>query len=236
LKRLDFCQEQGYMSSLLLGYNGIEIQRGMTTSSTAIFIPFLTKELRMGGQALYYGMNALSHNVIMADRKSLKNPKGLYCKGRLKNRKLQAVKPLRHKRMDIDVNNMFHKDWEVSEWHHHDDGRHCQNDCRDKQYDSGYDYDKTKYIAPDHNHTDDHHSGRIYHSKRHHNIRDHHNIRHHHHIGYDYHIRHNRNHVWYDYDSRGSQHDVGGDDYGWRYHYGGRGQHHCSHAHDGCGG
>ena len=78
LKRLDFQQEQGFMSSLPLGYNGIEIQRGMTTSSTAIFIPFMTRELRMDGQALYYGMNALSHNVIMADRKRLKAPNGLY--------------------------------------------------------------------------------------------------------------------------------------------------------------
>ena len=78
LKRLDFQQEQGYLSSLVLGYNGIEIQRGMTTSSTAIFIPFMTRELRMGGQALYYGMNALSRNVIMADRKKLKSANGLY--------------------------------------------------------------------------------------------------------------------------------------------------------------
>ncbi len=78
LKRLDYQQEQGYMSSLLLGYNGIEIQRGMTTSSTAIFIPFMTRELRMDGQSLYYGMNALSHNVIMADRKRLKSANGLY--------------------------------------------------------------------------------------------------------------------------------------------------------------
>lgn len=78
LKRLDYQQEQGYLSSLALGYNGIEIQRGMTTSSTAIFIPFMTRELRMGGQALYYGMNALSRNVIMADRKKLKSANGLY--------------------------------------------------------------------------------------------------------------------------------------------------------------
>jgi len=78
LKRLDFQQEQGFMSSLPLGWNGIEIQRGMTTSSTAIFIPFMTRELRMGGQALYYGQNALSHNVIMADRKKLKSANGLY--------------------------------------------------------------------------------------------------------------------------------------------------------------
>ena len=78
MKRLDWQQEQGFLSSLVLGYNGIEIQRGMTTSSTAIFIPFMTRELRMDGQALYYGMNALSHNVIMADRKKLKSANGMY--------------------------------------------------------------------------------------------------------------------------------------------------------------
>ena len=78
LKRLDWQQEQGFVSSLALGYNEVEIKRGMTTSSTAIFIPFMTRELRMAGQALYYGMNALSHNVIMADRKKLKSANGMY--------------------------------------------------------------------------------------------------------------------------------------------------------------
>ena len=78
LKRLDYQQEQGFMSSLPLGWNGIEIERGMTTSSTGIFVPFLTQELRMGGPSVYYGMNALSHNIIMADRKKLKSANGLY--------------------------------------------------------------------------------------------------------------------------------------------------------------
>lgn len=78
LRRLDWQQEQGYVSSLVLGRNEVEIRRGMTTSSTAIFVPFITRELRMGGQALYYGSNALSHNVIMADRKKLKSANGLY--------------------------------------------------------------------------------------------------------------------------------------------------------------
>ena len=78
LKRLDWQQEQGFVSSLALGGNEVEIQRGMTTSSTAIFIPFMTRELRMAGPSLYYGMNALSHNVIMADRKKLKSANGLY--------------------------------------------------------------------------------------------------------------------------------------------------------------
>ena len=78
LKRLDFQQEQGLMSSLPIGINQIEIKRGLTTSSTAIFVPFTTCELFMGGQALYYGLNALSNNLIMADRKKLKNPNGLF--------------------------------------------------------------------------------------------------------------------------------------------------------------
>ena len=78
LRRLDWQQEQGFVSSLVLGHNAIEIHRGMTTSSTAIFVPFMTRELRMGGEAIYYGMNALSHNVIMADRKKLKSANGLY--------------------------------------------------------------------------------------------------------------------------------------------------------------
>jgi len=78
LTRLDFQQEEGLMSSLPLGLNQIEIQRGLTTSSTAIFIPFTSQELfQSGGEALYYGLNALSNNLIMVDRKLLKNPNGL---------------------------------------------------------------------------------------------------------------------------------------------------------------
>ncbi len=78
LARLDFQQEEGLMSSLPLGLNQIEIQRGLTTSSTAIFVPFTTQELfQSGKEALYYGINALSNNLIMVDRKLLKNPNGL---------------------------------------------------------------------------------------------------------------------------------------------------------------
>jgi len=78
LTRLDFQQEEGLMSCLPLGLNQIEIQRGLTTSSTAIFVPFTTQELFQNGkEALYYGINALSSNLIMVDRKLLKNPNGL---------------------------------------------------------------------------------------------------------------------------------------------------------------
>lgn len=78
LVRLDFQQEQGLMSSLPLAYNQIEIERGLTTSSTAIFVPFTTQELFQKSEgSLYYGLNALSNNLIMVDRKELKNPNGL---------------------------------------------------------------------------------------------------------------------------------------------------------------
>ena len=78
LCRMDFQQEQGLMSSLPLAENQIEIHRGLTTSSTAIFIPFTTQELfQSGKESLYYGLNALSQNLIMVDRKKLKNPNGL---------------------------------------------------------------------------------------------------------------------------------------------------------------
>lgn len=77
LRRLDYMQEQGLMSSVPLGMNHVPIKRALTTTSTAIFVPFTTQELFMAGESLYYGLNALSNNMIMVDRKKLKNPNGL---------------------------------------------------------------------------------------------------------------------------------------------------------------
>ena len=73
---LDHQQEDALGSSLILGSNTIEISRIITTSATAAFFPFTTRELFEKGT--YYGLNALSHNMIMCDRKNLKNPNGLY--------------------------------------------------------------------------------------------------------------------------------------------------------------
>ena len=77
IRRLQYQQEQGLVASLPLGMNQTGIQRIMTTTSTAIFVPFTTQELFQGGEALYYGLNALSNNLIMVDRKRLKTPNGL---------------------------------------------------------------------------------------------------------------------------------------------------------------
>ena len=77
IRRLQYLQEQGMVASLPLGMNQTGVHRLLTTTSTTIFVPFTTQELFMGGEALYYGLNALSNNMIMVDRKKLKNPNGL---------------------------------------------------------------------------------------------------------------------------------------------------------------
>ena len=78
LRRLDYQQENAFMSSLPIGVDRVPIKRGLTTSSTAIFVPFTTQELfELGGDSLYCGLNALSNNMILVDRKQLKNPNGL---------------------------------------------------------------------------------------------------------------------------------------------------------------
>ena len=76
LVRLDDRQEQGYISSLPLGINQVDVKRTFSTTELGIFIPFTTKEIfTSNGQ--YYGINSLSNNVISVNRKELVNPNGL---------------------------------------------------------------------------------------------------------------------------------------------------------------
>ncbi|PEQ04859.1 VirB4-like conjugal transfer ATPase, CD1110 family [Bacillus toyonensis] len=80
LKKLNLQQEKALISALPLGenINETELERGLTTSSTAIFVPFTTQELYQEEQEpVYYGLNALSNNLIQVSRKALKNPNGL---------------------------------------------------------------------------------------------------------------------------------------------------------------
>ncbi len=77
LRCLQYQQEQGINALAPIGVNDLGIERVLTTKSSAIFIPFNTQELFMEGQALYYGLNHLSNNMIMADRKQLRTPNGV---------------------------------------------------------------------------------------------------------------------------------------------------------------
>lgn len=74
---LDDRQREGFNSTLPLGANYVDIRRTLTTASTAIFVPFTTQELYQPG-GIYYGLNALSRNMIFFDRRSLMAPNGLY--------------------------------------------------------------------------------------------------------------------------------------------------------------
>lgn len=77
LRCLQYLQEQGLMASVPIGCNDTGIERVLTTKSTAILVPFCTQELFMPAPAIYYGLNALSDNMIMADRKKLRTPNGV---------------------------------------------------------------------------------------------------------------------------------------------------------------
>lgn len=74
---LDYLQENGLMSALPLGINSVPQTRTLTTSSVAAFVPFISQEIFMPG-GIYYGVNAKTRNMILADRKRLRNPNGLY--------------------------------------------------------------------------------------------------------------------------------------------------------------
>jgi len=77
LRPMQYLQEKGLMASAPIGCNETGIERVLTTKSTAILVPFCTQELFMPAPAIYYGLNALSNNMIMADRKKLRTPNGV---------------------------------------------------------------------------------------------------------------------------------------------------------------
>lgn len=74
---IDLQQREGFNSILPIGKNhfGRERCRHLTTAATAILIPFTTQEL-FQQNGVYYGLNGISHNLIMFNRLSLLSPNG----------------------------------------------------------------------------------------------------------------------------------------------------------------
>ena len=72
---LKFQQEKGLQSVLPLGNCTLKIRRTLTTESTAVFLPFAAKEISQKN-GMYYGLNAISNNMIIFNRLMLKNPNG----------------------------------------------------------------------------------------------------------------------------------------------------------------
>lgn len=73
--KLNYLQEEALNSILMWGYNYVPISRTLTTASTAVFIPFTAQEL-MQPKGKYYGLNAVTKNLVTLDRKTLKAPNG----------------------------------------------------------------------------------------------------------------------------------------------------------------
>ncbi len=77
LRCLQYLQEQGLMASAPVGCNNSGVGRGITTKVAAVLVPFSTQELFMPAPAMYYGLNTLSNNMVLADRKKLRTPNGM---------------------------------------------------------------------------------------------------------------------------------------------------------------
>ena len=76
---LEYRQEKALKSVMPLGVDLIKKYRKVTTSSVAIFIPFRIPELfKEDENDLYYGRNALTGELIFADRKKNNNPNGMF--------------------------------------------------------------------------------------------------------------------------------------------------------------
>ena len=75
LSTLKFQQEKGLQSVLPVGNCTLKIRRTLTTESTAVLLPFSSKEINQKN-GMYYGLNALSNNMILFNRLNLKNPNG----------------------------------------------------------------------------------------------------------------------------------------------------------------
>lgn len=72
---LKWQQEDGLKTALPYGVRKIDALRTLTTESTAVFMPFKTQEI-MDRNGLFYGVNAISHNLILCNRKNLQNGNG----------------------------------------------------------------------------------------------------------------------------------------------------------------
>jgi type IV secretory pathway VirB4 component len=72
LSTLKWQQVDGLNTVLPYGLRKINALRTMTTESTAVLIPFHTQEIMQPG-GIYYGQNAVSKNMLVADRRKLLN-------------------------------------------------------------------------------------------------------------------------------------------------------------------
>lgn len=76
VEKLYYQQEIGFRSVLPLGQSEVPVNRMLTSDAVALFIPFTTRELVQEG-GFYYGINAISKNLLLFNRLKSKNQNGL---------------------------------------------------------------------------------------------------------------------------------------------------------------
>ena len=72
---LRYQQEDALNTVLPLGLKRIDATRTLTTECTAVLMPFKSQEIQDAG-GIYYGVNAVSHNLIVCNRGNLLNGNG----------------------------------------------------------------------------------------------------------------------------------------------------------------
>ncbi len=72
LTTLNWQQADGLVTALPLGLRRIDALRTLTTEALAVLMPFKAQEIWDRG-GVYYGQNAISKNLIVADRRQLLN-------------------------------------------------------------------------------------------------------------------------------------------------------------------
>lgn len=75
IKKLLGQQENGFATALPLCNNKLAVERTLTTESVSVFMPFVSQEL-MQNNGMYYGLNSVSRNLLLFNRKMSKNMNG----------------------------------------------------------------------------------------------------------------------------------------------------------------
>lgn len=105
MESLSYQQIEGLFTVMPYGCHKLPyIWRTLTTESTAIFMPFVTQEINDDG-GIYYGKNVVSKNMIIADRRKLKNGNGfiLGSSGSGKSFKVKEEITALRLRDDVDI-------------------------------------------------------------------------------------------------------------------------------------
>jgi type IV secretory pathway VirB4 component len=104
LKKLTTQQELAFNSALPLANNQLKIDRALTTECVGVFMPFNSQELSQKNGA-YYGLNQVSKNIVIYDRKTGTNYNGFVLGSSGKGKSFASKREM--------INNLLSRDADV---------------------------------------------------------------------------------------------------------------------------